>query len=117
MEFLHIFSFNDTKKALRSIEYNCPSAKNNLIKLFMNKTKILTTIRSSDINIMPCVIGDNNLIIPLQLGNQEYNLFLSHYITDGSSISKIVADLQGLNGKLLYSSESPMINDIKNFYK
>ena len=66
---------------------------------------------------MPCVICDNNLIVPFKLGTQEYNLFLPHYITDGASISKIVADLQGLDGQLLYSSEEPTITDIENFYK
>lgn len=118
MEFLHIFSLEDTKKALAGNEYNILSAKNNLIKLYTtDKLKIASTIRSIDNSIMPCVIGDNNLLVLMQLGKQEYNLFLPHYITDGASISKIAADLQGLDGQLLYSSEEQTTTEIENFYK
>lgn len=118
MEFFHIFSLEDTKKALTGNEYNYLRARDNLIKLFtVDKIKTAFTIRSIDDKISPCVIGDNNLLILMQLGDQEYNLFLPHYITDGSSISKIVADFQGVKGNLLFSSDSAALTNIEDFYK
>lgn len=117
MEFLHIFSEVDTKNELTSNTYDCSAAKDKLINLCNNsKLQIKPIIRAVSTDIMPCVICDNNLLVLLQLGNQEYNLLLPHYITDGATISKIVADLQGMDGHLLYSGESTSTSDIDSFY-
>lgn len=115
MEFLHIFSNQETKKELKNTAYNCSKAQNELLKICSNKISLV--IRSANDSIMPCVICDNNLIVPFKLGTQEYNMFLPHYITDGASISKIVADIQGIEGNLLFSSDSATLTNIDDFYK
>ncbi|MCH5196756.1 MAG: hypothetical protein J1F28_08575 [Oscillospiraceae bacterium] len=118
MEFLHIFSYCETKSELHNTAYNCSKAKDELLKICSNKNNnISLVIRSTNYSIMPCVICDNNLIVPFKLGMQEYNMFLPHYIIDGSSISRIVADIQGIKGKLLFSSDSATLMGIEDFYK
>lgn len=115
MEFLHIFSHQETKSELNNNAYNCLKAKKELLNICNNKFSLV--IRSTNDSIMPCIICDNNLIVPFKLGLQEYNMFLPHYITDGVSISKIVADIQGIEGNLLFSDDSPTLTNIENFYK
>lgn len=115
MEFLHIFSYSETKKELNNIGYNCDNAKNELLQICQNKIPLV--IRSTNDSIMPCVICDNNLIVPFKLGLQEYNMFLPNYITDGVSISKIVADIQAMEGDLLFSSDLTTLTNIEDFYK
>lgn len=118
MEFLHIFSAPETKKELKNTVYSCSNAKDELLKICSNKNnKISLVIRSTNDSIMPCIICDNNLIVPFKLGVQEYNLFLPHYITDGVTISKIVADIQGIKGSLLFSTDSATLTKIEDFYK
>lgn len=118
MEFLHIFSHNQTANALKNSDYNFSKAKDKLLKICGNKNnKISLVFRSVDVDITPCVICDNDLIMPFVLGTQEYNLFLSHYINDGSSISKVVDDLQRIEGNLLFSSDSAELTKIEEFYK
>lgn len=122
MEFLHIFSYQTTKDELKNTAYRCSDAKDKLLKICSNKNyKISLTIRSTTDSILPCIICDNNLIVPFKLGFQEYNLFLPHYITNGASISEVVADIQGIEGRLLFSSDSTAATDavtgIEDFYK
>lgn len=119
MEFLHIFSRQKTKAELNNNTYNCSTAKDDLLKICSKKTSpsFSFVIRSTMDSVMPCIICDNNLIVPFELGKQEYNLYLPHYITDGASISKIVADIQGIKGDLLFSSDSAASTDIEAFYK
>lgn len=118
MEFLHIFSYQKTKDELKNNTYSCSTAKDELLKICNNSNnKISFVIRSTMDSVMPCIICDNNLIVPFELGKQEYNLYLPHYITDGASISKIVADIQGIQGDLLFSSDSAASTDIEAFYK
>lgn len=114
MEFLHIFSFQKTKDELKNNAYNCSKAKSELLKICKNNLSLV--IRSTTEDIMPCVICDNNLIVPFKLGVQEYNMFLPHYITDGVSILKIVADIQGIEGNLLFSNDSATPTNIDDFY-
>lgn len=116
MELLHIFSCDETKKELKGTNYNVNIAEKRLVDL-CKKAKLSLVIRAVKQEIMPCVICDNDLMVMLHLGVQEYNLLLSHYITDGATVSKVVADLQGMDGELLYSSESLSTSDIENFYK
>ncbi len=118
MEFIHIFSYNETKNEIKNTVYSSYNAKDELLKICSNiNDKSSIVIRSTNDSIMPCVICDNNLIVPFKLGLQEYNLFLPHYITDGASISRIVADIQGIKGNLLFSSDSRTITNIEDFYK
>lgn len=117
MEFLHVFSYQETKKELNNAIYNCSNAKEELLKICGNKIPFSLVIRSTNDNITPCIICDNNLIVPFNLGIQEYNMFLPHYITDGASISKIVADIQGIKGDLLFSNDLSTTANIENFYK
>lgn len=115
MEFLHVFSYQDTIREIDSATYSCSHAKDELMRSCNNKLSFV--IRSTENNMMSCIICDNNLIVPFKLGTQEYNLFLPHYITDGASISKIVADIQGITGEILFTNESSSITNIENFYK
>lgn len=118
MEFVHVFSYQKTKEELNSSDYNCLKAKSELLELLKirhNKTSLV--IRSTNDSIMPCVICDNNLIMPFKLGLQDYNMFLPHYITDGVSILQIVADIQGIKGDLLFSSDLAALTNIEDFYK
>ena len=115
MESLHIFSYPNTKKEIGNTTYSWSHAKDELLKICSNRTSLV--IRSTKDNIMSCIICDNDIIVPFKLGSQEYNLYLPHYITDGASISKIVADIQGIKGDLLFSSDLTEKTNIENFYK
>lgn len=120
MEFVHIFSSTETKQEInkKGSEYDSKNAKKQIVGLCNNKTlEIHPIIRATAQEVMSCIICDNDLLVPLQIGNQNYNLFLSHYITDGATISKIVADIQSIRGELLYSDEIESTVDLENFYK
>lgn len=116
MEFLHLFSFKDTKDKLTSDEYNCFTAKENLINLYNEKPQTDVVIRAVKANMIPCVICDNTILALLQLGDHEYNLLLPQYITNSKNISEIVSDLQGVTGSLLYCNSLESTYNIESFY-
>lgn len=118
MELLHIFSYEDTKNELSNINYDFLSSKNRLIECCKDtNVKVQIIIRAVEKSIMPCVICDNSLMVLLHLGDHEYNLLLPHFVTDGATVSRIVDDLQGIEGKLLYSGTGSSTEYIEEFYR
>lgn len=104
MDFLHIFSLDETIRALGSSEYDLQKAKVRLFNVLARNQSKNVIFRGVNGRFVPCVIGDNEMLISTAVGTSEYNLVLPKYIMDASALLKFITDLQ-VCGELYSSSK------------
>lgn len=113
-EILHIFHYTATRSAIKEKDYDIMKAKTNLENI-LAKRKVNLIIRYFEQELTPCVICDNSLLVSLPLGKQEYNLFLPNHVMSGTTVSKIITDIQG-TGKVLFSKKF-LQHEFEDIYK
>ncbi|MCL2861508.1 MAG: hypothetical protein FWE22_03755 [Firmicutes bacterium] len=99
--FLHVFSLSETKKAMKSGDYDLDKARKQLIEIMDSACGNTITIRGAEcLDTTTHVIGDTGMGLNFKIASQRYYLFLPSFFTKDKELQQIISGNQRVGNRL-----------------